>query len=96
MSSPKIELTPTKLSYSGSDPSGKEFEVEIEFFEDIDVENSKYHSNNRYSLFILRKKDAKEEFWPRLLKDKKKVHWLKTDFDKVRNLYDKYHQKKSD
>lgn len=24
----------------------------------------------------------KEEFWPRLLKDAKKVHYLKTDFDK--------------
>jgi hypothetical protein len=30
----------------------------------------------------LRKKELKEEFWPRLLKDNKKVHFLKTDFDK--------------
>lgn len=32
--------------------------------------------------FVLRKKELKEEFWPRLLKDSKKVHFLKTDFDK--------------
>lgn len=33
---------------------------------------------------VLRKKEAKEEFWPRLLKEKGKVHFLRTDFDKVR------------
>lgn len=32
---------------------------------------------------ILRKKELKEEYWPRLLKDKAKVHYLRTDFDKV-------------
>lgn len=32
---------------------------------------------------MLRKKDLKEEYWPRLLKESKKVHFLKTDFDKV-------------
>ena len=32
---------------------------------------------------VLRKKELKEEYWPRLLKDSKKMHFLKTDFDKV-------------
>lgn len=36
---------------------------------------------------MLRKKEEKEEYWPRLLKESKKVHFLKTDFDKVRLLY---------
>lgn len=31
---------------------------------------------------VLRKKQLKEEYWPRLLKDNKKLHFLKTDFDK--------------
>lgn len=35
---------------------------------------------------VLRKKDMKEEFWPRLLKDSKKAHFLRTDFDKVSDL----------
>ena len=34
-------------------------------------------------MFKLRKKEMKEEYWPRLLKDNKKMHFLKTDFDKV-------------
>ena len=29
----------------------------------------------------------KEEYWPRLLKDNKKVHFLRTDFDKVSSKY---------
>ena len=31
---------------------------------------------------MLRKKELGEEYWPRLLKDKAKMHFLKTDFDK--------------
>ncbi len=29
----------------------------------------------------------KEEYWPRLLKESKKMHFLKTDFDKVRGIH---------
>jgi hypothetical protein len=32
---------------------------------------------------VLQKKDLNQEYWPRLLKDKAKVHFLKTNFDKV-------------
>jgi hypothetical protein len=35
---------------------------------------------------VLRKKELKQEFWPRLLKDNKKMHFLKTNFDKVRSF----------
>lgn len=35
---------------------------------------------------MLRKKELKEEYWPRLLKESKKMHFLKTDFDKVGSL----------
>jgi len=34
-------------------------------------------------MFVLRKKELKEKYWPRLLKESKKMHFLKTDFDKV-------------
>jgi hypothetical protein len=33
---------------------------------------------------VLRKKKLALEYWPRLLKEAKKVHFVKTDFDKVR------------
>jgi len=35
----------------------------------------------RFSLLLLKKKDPKGVFWPRLTKDKTRLHWLQTDFD---------------
>ena len=47
------------------------------------MENSKTNHTSRDVEFVLRKKEMKEEYWPRLLKESKKMHFLKTDFDKV-------------
>ena len=58
----------------------------LEFYGEIDVENSTTNHTSRDVEFVLRKKELKEEYWPRLLKESKKVHFLKTDFDKVRQL----------
>jgi len=57
--------------------------VELNLYAEIDVEQSKTNHTARDIEFVLRKKETKEEFWPRLLKDAKKAHYLKTDFDKV-------------
>jgi len=43
---------------------------------------SKKHHTARDTFCIIRKKEKKAEFWPRLMKDTKKAHWLKTDFDR--------------
>ncbi|KAK9486905.1 HSP20-like chaperone [Lipomyces starkeyi] len=82
VTSPDVTITPTSLSYKGTSASGKEYAVDLEFFDEIDVDNSKKTITGRDAFFILRKKEAKEEFWPRLVKDKRKVHYIKTDFDK--------------
>ena len=80
----KLELKPTSLSFTGtSDTKKTTYHVELEFFGEIDVENSKTNHTARDIEMILRKKELTEEYWPRLLKDKAKVHFLKTDFDKV-------------
>ena len=55
----------------------------LDFYGEIDVENSKTNHSARDVEFVLRKKELKEEYWPRLLKESKKVHFLKTNFDKV-------------
>ncbi|KAL5347225.1 p23 chaperone protein wos2 [Pseudogymnoascus australis] len=79
----KLDLKPTGLTFSGkSDSLKKSYHVELELFAEIDVENSKINHTSKNVELVLRKKEAKEEFWPRLLKDSKKVHYLKTDFDK--------------
>lgn len=84
-SSIKIDLKATSLTFTGhSDSLKKDYRVELEFYDEIDAENSKNHHTSRDVEFVLRKKAMKEEYWPRLLKGDKKAHFLKTDFDKVR------------
>jgi hypothetical protein len=80
----KLDLQSTKLVFTGkSTTKNLTYHAEIEFFAEIDTDESKVNHTDRDIELVLRKKELKEEFWPRLLKDKAKVHWLKTDFDKV-------------
>lgn len=73
----------TSLSFAGhSDSLKRDYHVEIEFYAEIDTQESKINHTAKNIEMVLRKKELKEEFWPRLLKDAKKVHYLKTDFDK--------------
>ncbi|KAI4193711.1 MAG: hypothetical protein LQ346_003853 [Caloplaca aetnensis] len=79
----QLDIKPTSLTFKGSSETKKTtYHLELEFYADIDVENSKTHHTSRDVLLVLRKKELKDEYWPRLLKESKKVHFLKTDFDK--------------
>ncbi|OCT45088.1 Protein wos2 [Cladophialophora carrionii] len=79
----KLDLKPTGLTFTGTSETKKTtYHLEMEFFSEIDVENSKTHHTPANIQLILRKKEMKEEYWPRLLKDSAKVHYLRTDFDK--------------
>lgn len=80
----KLDLKPTGLTFTGASETKKTtYHLDMDFFEEIDVENSKVHHTAANIQLVLRKKELKEEYWPRLLKDKAKVHYLRTDFDKV-------------
>ncbi len=80
----KVDLKPTSLTFTGhSETKQTTYHVELVFFEEIDPEKSQTHHTSRDVVFKLRKKEMKEEYWPRLLKDSKRMHFLKTDFDKV-------------
>jgi len=79
----KLDLKPTGLTFTGaSDTKKTTYHLEMEFYAEIDVENSKTHHTPANIQIVLRKKELKEEYWPRLLKDSAKVHYLRTDFDK--------------
>lgn len=79
----KLDLKPQSLTFSGhSDSLKRDYHLELEFYAEIDKEESKINHTAKNIEMVLRKKELKEEFWPRLLKDSKKVHFLKTDFDK--------------
>ena len=84
----KLNLTPTGLTFTGASETKKTtYHLDIEFYSEIDVDNSKTHPTAANNQMVLRKKDLKAEYWPRLLKTDKKVHFLRTDFDKVRSLF---------
>lgn len=79
----KLDLKPQSLSFAGhSDSLKRDYQVSLEFYDEIDVAETKINHTAKNVEVVLRKKELKEEFWPRLLKDAKKVHFLKTDFDK--------------
>lgn len=79
----KLDLKPTSLSFAGhSDSLKRDYQLALDFYAEIDPAESKINHTAKNIEIVLRKKELKEEFWPRLLKDAKKVHFLKTDFDK--------------
>jgi len=79
----KLELKSQSLKFAGhSDSLKRDYFLELEFYAEIDEAESKVNHTAKNIELVLRKKELKEEFWPRLLKDAKKVHFLKTDFDK--------------
>ncbi|RWA14991.1 hypothetical protein EKO27_g86 [Xylaria grammica] len=79
----KLDLQPTSLTFHGhSETLKRTYHLEISFYAEVDVENSKINHTARNVEIKLRKKVLNEEYWPRLLKDAAKVQFLKTDFDK--------------
>lgn len=79
----KLDLTSTSLSFTGTSSTLKrKFHVDLEFFAEIDPAESKISHTSKNIEMKLQKKELKEEYWPRLLKDSKKPHFLKTNFDK--------------
>lgn len=84
--SPEIKLEKDKLYFKGKsdsiqqDADHSEHEVTIEFFKPINVDDSKHSVRARGTEFVIIKDEA--SWWPRLLKDSTKQHWLKVDFPK--------------
>ena len=80
----KISVTDSNITFEGlSETKKANYKVSLELYGVIDAESSKTNHTPRDVEFVLRKKELVEEYWPRLLKESKKQHFLKTDFDKV-------------
>lgn len=83
---PQINLEKSKLYFKGKsdsiqqDADHSEHEVTIEFYKPINVDESKHAVRARGTEFVIIKEEA--NWWPRLLKDSAKQHWLKVDFPK--------------
>jgi len=74
----KVDLTATNLAFSCK-ADGKEYKFEIEFFKPISKSESKF-LKHRLVDFALKKEVAEE--WPRLIKENKKLSWIKVDWSK--------------
>uniref|UniRef100_A0A0B7BUD2 CS domain-containing protein n=1 Tax=Arion vulgaris TaxID=1028688 RepID=A0A0B7BUD2_9EUPU len=86
VSNPKVTLKDSDLYFHGKGGTANtDHEVQMEFFKEINSSASKYSTTGRGVTFVLSKKEENLGFWPRLLKDSKKVHYLKTDFEKWRD-----------
>ncbi|KAA8652818.1 hypothetical protein EYZ11_007206 [Aspergillus tanneri] len=77
-----LKINPKNISFTGDSKKGVTYDVSLDLFAEIDPENSKVNHSDREVELVLRKKELKEEYWPRLLETQQKIHFLKTDFEK--------------
>ncbi|XP_063229850.1 prostaglandin E synthase 3 isoform X2 [Bacillus rossius redtenbacheri] len=79
---PEIKIEPDKIYFHGiGGTEKKEHEVTMNLYKDVDPEKSLKFVRDRNIELVLKKKDD-GPYWPQLMKDKKKYHWLKVDFNK--------------
>ena len=76
---PIIEIKGKKMKYEGTDGT-KNYSFEIELYDEIDTENSKYTLDTR-NIFLNLKKKKSGDYWPRLTFDKVKFHWIEIDWN---------------
>jgi prostaglandin-E synthase len=77
-----VTIEPSKVYFKGTGGTEhKLYENTLELFDDIDAESSRKVVRDRNIEVMLMKKES-GPFWPHLLKQKIKQHWLKVDFSK--------------
>lgn len=78
---PKISLKADSLEFEGTNETDT-YHVKLDFYEEIDVDKSTRHFNDRGVFLVLRKSKMAAEYWPRLTKQTTRYPFVKTDFDK--------------
>ena len=76
---PTIEIKGKKMKYEGTDGT-KNYSFDIELYDEIDTENSKYTLDTR-NIFLNLKKKKEGAYWPRLTSEKVKYHWIEIDWN---------------
>ncbi len=66
------------MKYQGTDGTIN-YSFDIELYDEIDKENSKYTLDAR-NIFLKLKKKKEGPYWPRLTSDKVKYHWIEIDW----------------
>uniref|UniRef100_U5ENU0 Very-long-chain (3R)-3-hydroxyacyl-CoA dehydratase n=1 Tax=Corethrella appendiculata TaxID=1370023 RepID=U5ENU0_9DIPT len=84
--SPKISLKSNEITFSGYGLGAQglhEYNFNLNFYCDIDTDGSSYKVVDSKVDFIIKK--AEKNWWPRLISQPQKPHWLKIDFDRWRS-----------
>ncbi|PVU91716.1 hypothetical protein BB559_004020 [Furculomyces boomerangus] len=77
----KLDLTDQKLTFSGSSHQ-KDYGFELEFFGKLELPACQKAVGQRSIFLHLAKLDKDEGWWPRLTKEKVRLNFVKTDFDR--------------
>ena len=76
-----INVTDTNVSFSATQrDSGDRYVVSFDLYDKVDPSATVEHKTDRAISVTLTKADKEAPFWPRLVSDKKKPHFLGTDF----------------
>ena len=76
---PIVDLSDGKrIKYQGTDGT-IDYAFDIELYDEIIKEESKYTLESR-NIFLNLKKKTSGPYWPRLIKDEKKYHWIEVDW----------------
>jgi len=85
----QLDITASKLTFKGVTKAAagslphRQYAFDLELFGEIEPESAKKseHLTGKSLSLVLKKKELKEDYWPRLSKDKR-VNFIKTDFFK--------------
>ncbi|TQS35629.1 hypothetical protein Golomagni_03946 [Golovinomyces magnicellulatus] len=79
----KLDIQSKTIAFSGYSSSLKrQYDVELELYDEIIPEQCTNFKNSKEIQLRLVKKELKQEYWPRLTKDARKLNFIKTDFDR--------------
>ncbi|XP_012270719.1 prostaglandin E synthase 3 isoform X2 [Orussus abietinus] len=79
---PTIKVEPEKIYFKGIGGTERKLhEVTINLYKEVDPEKTIQSPKGRNIELVLTKKEE-GPYWPRLTKESKKFHWLKSDFNK--------------
>ena len=80
-----VKFTDDSVNFHGQTTSANEnivYDVHIDLYDKIDADACKYTNIGlQYWRLLLKKKNPESRYWPRLTKNKARLHWLQTDFD---------------
>ncbi|OTF80754.1 prostaglandin E synthase 3-like protein, partial [Euroglyphus maynei] len=78
---PEVVVEKDKVIYRAETKDKEKYETILNLYGEIKPDDSKWINRDRGAEFVLIKNDT-GSYWKRLLKEDKKYHWLKVDFNR--------------